>query len=85
MYFVEKNNLKNRIKISSSETAILFIEVLGSADANYLDHKDYIAEYAKQHCDYYLSIKAFNLQKERDAFVKRLNGILSSVDLVEYI
>jgi hypothetical protein len=61
-------HLKNSRKI--------YIEVLGSSNPHYLNHKNNIADIAINYCCAYISIKAFDLQNEYDFFVKKLHLLL---------
>ncbi len=54
----------------------IFIEVLGSNNPHYLDHKNNIANIAINYCCAYISIKAFDLQNEYEHFVKKLHLLL---------
>jgi hypothetical protein len=55
----------------------IFIEVLGSLDNEYLNHKNTIAFKAKRYCHEYISIKAFNLNKEYEPFVHKLKKAIA--------
>jgi hypothetical protein len=54
----------------------IYIEVLGSSNPHYLNHKNNIANIAVNYCCAYISIKAFDLQKEYEPFVKKLHLLL---------
>ena len=57
----------------------IFIEVLGSANTDYLTHKHYISQIAKPECYYYISVKAYELQIYHDGFVSYLKATLERI------
>lgn len=55
----------------------IYIEVLGSKNNEYLNHKNAIALKAKQYCHEYISIRAFNLNQEYEPFVDKLKKAMT--------
>lgn len=55
----------------------IFIEVLGSQNNEYLNHKNAIALKARQYCHEYISIRAFNLNQEYEPFVHKLKKAMT--------
>ena len=58
----------------------IFIEVLGSANTDYLMHKHYISQIAKSKCFKYISIKAYELQYCYHRFVNELKELLEQIN-----
>jgi len=50
----------------------IYIEVLGSQNIDYLNHKEIIAKRATGYCDKYLSIRGYNFYNEKAEFIKKL-------------
>lgn len=55
----------------------IFIEVLGSNNSDYLIQKQNICKVAQNHCDIYLSIKAFELNREYNQFIYNLRQAIN--------
>ena len=58
----------------------IFIEVLGSSNADYLIHKHYISQIAKNECFSYISVKAYELHDHYYDFVNSLKALLGQID-----
>ena len=54
----------------------IYVEVLGSNNPLYLNHKNNISDIAINYCSAYISIKAFDLQQEYENFVKKLHILI---------
>ena len=54
----------------------IFIEVLGSNNPDYLAHKNHINRIAKPACNYFIAVKAFDLQNNYDRFIYDLTNAL---------
>jgi hypothetical protein len=57
----------------------IFIEVLGSSNTDYLVHKHYISQIAKNECSSYISVKAYELQDHYYDFVNSLKAALKQI------
>jgi len=75
----DKNKYRPDFIISSSNGKTIYIEVLGSSNELYLSHKSDMHERAKQYCTYFLSVKAYALQKEYDSFTSSLQQTLTQL------
>lgn len=74
-----KNKYRPDFIISSSNGKNIYIEVLGSTNELYLSHKSDMHERAKQYCTYFLSVKAYALQKEYESFTYSLQHALTQL------
>lgn len=75
----DKNKYRPDFIISSSNGKTIYIEVLGSTNELYLSHKSDMHDRAKQYCTYFLSVKAYDLQKEYERFTSSLQQALTQL------
>lgn len=84
-YIDEQTNQKYRpdfilyIKNKHDEEFKIFIEVLGSANQEYLSHKKHISNISKKYCRAYISVKAYDWQNEYTFFTLHLTQILNKI------
>lgn len=54
----------------------IYIEVLGSNNRHYLEHKLNIERIAQKYCDEHISVKAYDIQNAYSSFVQKLESAL---------
>jgi len=79
--FCLHNEQKERYRpdfiISDDKGHSIFVEVLGSRNEDYLDQKWKISKIAKENCNFYLSVRGYELHKEHPHFIKVLTQAIS--------
>lgn len=73
----DKQRFRPDFIVHIHNTHKIFVEVLGSNNPGYLNHKEQIRSLSRNHCDKYISIKAFESAREYDRFKYQLQQTLN--------